>query len=115
MKEFVLIFRMDILDPSAQPTAEQMKVYMQDWMQWIGNISSKQMMGDGGNHLLTSGKVLRPDNVMTDGPYEANKESVAGYIIVNCRDMDEAIFIAKNCPILKGSGTSVEVRETAAM
>jgi hypothetical protein len=113
MKEFVLIFRMDITTEEIQPSPAQMKLYMAQWMEWINNISAQERLANGGNHLSRSGKVLRPKDVMTDGPYTVNGESVAGYIIILANDIDHAVRIAKKCPILQGEGTSVEVRETA--
>ena len=113
MKEFVLIFRMDITTEEIQPSPEQMKLYMTQWMEWINDISAQNKLADGGNHLSRSGKVLRPKNVMIDEPYTANRESVAGYIIILAEDIDDAVQIAEKCPILQGEGTSVEVRETA--
>jgi hypothetical protein len=44
-----------------------------------------------------------------------NNESVAGYILIFAKDMDEAVHIAKACPILLGEGTSVEVRKVAGL
>jgi hypothetical protein len=114
MIEYVLIFRMDITTKEAQPSQEQMKLYMTHWMEWINDISATGQLADGGNHLSRSGKVLKPKNVMFDEPYTVNKESVAGYIIVLAKDIDAAVLIARKCPILQGVGTSVEVRETAA-
>lgn len=114
MKEFVLIFRMDITTEEIQPTPEQMKIYMTRWKKWINDISAKGQLATGGNHLSRSGRVLRPQNVMTDGPYTVNGESVAGYIIVLAKDMAGALSIAEKCPILQGTGTSVEIRQTEA-
>ena len=113
MKEYVLLFRMDILTKEAQPTKEQMKGFMQQWMQWINDIDEKGQLANGGNHFQASGKVVRPNNVITNEPYVANKESIAGYIVILAKNMDNALLIAKKCPILNGEGTSVEVRETA--
>jgi hypothetical protein len=104
---------MDITTKSAQPTSAQMKVYMTQWMEWINEISAQKQLAEGGNHLEKSGKVLRPKDVITDGPYTVNKESVAGYIIILAKDMDDAVRIASKCPILQGEGTNVEVREIA--
>jgi len=112
MKKFVLIFRMDITTEEIQPLEEQMKIYMDQWMEWINDITAHGQLADGGNHLSKSGKVLRSKNVMTDGPYTVNKESVAGYIIIMAEDINDAIRISQKCPILQGEGTSVEVRET---
>ena len=113
MKEFVLIFRMDLLTKDVQPSREQMKVYMENWMEWINDISAKGKLANGGNHFLPTGKLIRPRHEMIDSPYVANKESVAGYIIILAKDFDDAVLIAKECPILQGEGTSVEIRETA--
>ena len=104
---------MDITSKEAQPAPGQMQQYMQDWMAWINEISEKGQLANGGNHFLPAGKLLRPKNKITDGPYTVNKESVAGYIIILARNMKGAILVAEKCPILEGVGTSVEIRETA--
>jgi hypothetical protein len=49
--------------------------------------------------------------VITDGPYAEIKESIAGFIIVKADSFDEAVSMARACPILKGEGNSVEVRK----
>jgi len=113
MKEFVLMFRMDITAPEAQPTAEQMEVYMKDWMEWINDISTHGQLADGGNHLSNSGTVLRSNDRMIEEPYTSNNESVSGYILILAKNVKDAVSIARKCPILSGEGTSVEVRETA--
>ena len=115
MKEYVLIFRMDIVTPEAQPSENQMTEYMTLWMGWIQSISDQHKLAVGGNHLAVTGKVLRPNDVISDGPYVSHNESVAGYMIILAKDEDDAIQIAKKCPILQGVGTSVEIRETATL
>ncbi|MDP4275967.1 MAG: YciI family protein [Bacteroidota bacterium] len=113
MKEFVLMFRMDITSKDAQPSPEQMKLYMTQWMEWINDISDKGQLGDGGNHFSRNGKVLKPKQEELDGPYTKDNESVAGYIIIFAKNIKDAEKIAKRCPILNGDGTSVEIREIA--
>jgi len=113
MKEYVLLFRMNITDQDVQPTPEQMEQYMKDWMHWINGIAATKQLAQGGNHLMPAGRVLQPEDVTKDGPYERNKESVAGYIIIWAKDMEDATAIARKCPILNGKGTSVEIRQTA--
>ena len=46
--------------------------------------------------------------VVTDGPFAETKELFAGYVLVECRDRDEAIDLAKTFPVAKI--TTVEVR-----
>jgi hypothetical protein len=111
MKEFTLIFRMDIITEEAQPTAEQMRGYMQQWMSWISYIKDKGQLVEGGNHFSREGRVLKPGNKVIEGPYVADRNSVAGYILIRAIDMDDATRIAEKCPILLGENTSVEIRE----
>lgn len=46
--------------------------------------------------------------VVTDGPYAESKEVLGGFILVEARDIDEAVRIAENIPV--GKFASVEVR-----
>ena len=43
-------------------------------------------------------------------PYAEIKEIVGGYIILKSADWDEAMEIAKGCPVLVYPGATVEVR-----
>ena len=115
MKEYILLFRLDILTKEAQPTQAQIKDYMQQWTQWLDSISEKGQLAAGGNHLQYSGKVVRASGAISDLPYVADRESVAGYILINAKNMDDAVSIARRCPILNGGDkNSVEIRETAS-
>ncbi len=112
MNEFLLVFRMDITTPEDQPTPEQMEIYMKQWDDWTSGILQKGRLV-GGNHLSVEGRVLKPNNEIINSPYTENKKSIAGYIIICVESFDEAVDIAKACPILFGDGTSVEIREIA--
>jgi hypothetical protein len=114
MNSYTLFFRMDITTPEAQPTAAQMETYMQQWGQWISSIEDNGQL-EGGTHLSKQGRVLRPKNTMADGPYTEQNESVAGYIVVAAKNINDATAIAQLCPILQGEGTSVEIRQCVGM
>jgi hypothetical protein len=45
---------------------------------------------------------------VTDGPYAESKEVLGGFILIEVRDMDEAIRIAEKIPV--GEFASIEVR-----
>ena len=47
--------------------------------------------------------------VVSDGPFAETKEQLGGYHLIDCRDLDEAISIAKRIPTLPHGGL-VEVR-----
>lgn len=113
MKQFVLLFRMDIKSEEAQPSKEQMEIYMKQWMAWINDIAEKGMLATGGNHFSREGRVLKSNDRVIEQPYIADDVSLAGYIIILAENLDEATKVAKQCPILNGQKTSVEIRETA--
>jgi len=112
MNQYALIFRMDILTASAQPTPARMREYMESWTRWTDSIEAKGQLV-GGNHLAPRGWVLRPQGTRSELPYAVQNESVAGYLLIRAPDDAEALRIAQACPILEGQGTSVEVRELA--
>lgn len=114
MNEFLLLFRLDIISKDAQPSPEQLKVYMEQWQQWIDEITAAGKLA-GGNHLSVEGRVINDEHTITDGPYVEVKESVAGYLIIKAEDFEDATVIAGKCPILNGKGNTVEVRKIAGL
>ena len=54
-------------------------------------------------------KVRRGELLTMDGPFAETKELIAGYDILDCADLDEAVEIASKHPVAK-FGT-IEVRE----
>lgn len=114
MDEFLLLFRMDILSREAQPSPEQMKIYMKQYQDWVGGIAAQNKF-IGGKGLSVEGRVLKSGNLITDGPFAEIKESIAGFIMIRAKDFDEAVSLSKTCPILGGAGNSVEVRKVVAV
>jgi hypothetical protein len=113
MDEFIVLMRLDLITKDAQPTPEQMKAYMQSYHQWVDGIvaQGKFVTGTG---LSSEGKVIKPGKVVTDGPFAEIKESIAGFIVLRAKDLDEAVRLGAACPILNGQGNSVEVRKIVA-
>ncbi|WP_205511479.1 YciI family protein [Longitalea arenae] len=113
MKEFLLVYRADY---SFMPdrTPEEMQAMMKRWMDWIGGIAAQNKLVSRGNRLESSGKVIRSDSTVTNGPYAEIKESIGGYSVVKAESYDAAIELAKGCPVLSIGG-NVEVREISQM
>ncbi len=109
MKEFLLIFRNDF-DALPNFSQEEAQANTKKWMDWIGGIAAQNKLSNRGNRLTSSGKVIKSNNSVMDGPYIEIKESVGGYSIIKADSYDEAVEIAKGCPVLKMGG-NVEVRE----
>ena len=103
----MMIFRNDY-NPSFKPSPEQMQASIKQWQDWIGGIAAQGKFLST-NRLGFEGKTLKPNNVIADGPYAEVKEIVGGYILVKATNIDEAMKLAENCPILNIGG-HVEVR-----
>ncbi len=113
MKDFLFVFRNDYKSvPQGSP--EEMQTVMKKWMDWMGGIAAQNKLADRGNILGSAGKVVKPGNVVTDGPYTEIKELIGGYIMVKTDSIEDAAEIAKGCPIFE-TGGNVEVRPIVAM
>jgi hypothetical protein len=74
----------------------------------------------GGRGVLLTGERLRPaatattvrvregDVLTSDGPFAETKEQLAGFYLVECKDLDEAIEVASKIP--GATHGSIEVR-----
>jgi hypothetical protein len=91
-------------------TPEAAQKSLQAWLGWVRDLEAKGKLKDRGQPLEIDGKVVRgKDKVVTDGPYAEAKDLVLGFLIVEARDLEEAVTLAGGCPIVAGGG-SVEVR-----
>ena len=112
MEEFVLIFRHQDGGKLASP--EQMQVWMQQTMDWLGGIAAQNKLVTPGNGLsFEDAHVVHHQQVVTNGPFGDIKETIGGYIIVRAESVEEAIDFAKGSPVLQGPGNTVEVRKIA--
>lgn len=109
MKEFLFLFRRDINSDAMQLSPEQMQAITKPWQDWMGSLTGRGKLASRGNRLASEGRVIKPDNVVTNGPYVELKEAIGGYVTVHADDIEEATELAKGCPILTVGGT-VEVR-----
>ena len=112
MEEFLMVFRSAGMG-DFKPTLEQIQAVEKQWADWMGSIAAQGKYA-GGQRPAPEGKVLSPGNVITDGPYAEVKEILMGTTILKADSLDEAVEIAKGCPILLTGGT-VEVRPLIIM
>ena len=87
---------------------------MQTWMTWMQGLAVKGTLV-GGEPLQPTGKQVTGSNkLVSDGPFMEGKELVGGYLIINAKDIDEAVEISKGCPIFNENGR-LEVRPVQKM
>lgn len=97
-------------DESALATASS-----EDWdlMMKAHGRFAEQVVEQGGK--INGGEALQPtstatsirNDVVTDGPFVETKEALGGFYLIEARDLDHAIALAKLCPAPSGG---VEVR-----
>lgn len=114
MNEFLLVFRADAADNAPAPSPEALQARMQPWQDWMGGLAAQNKLVSHGNRLHSEGRVVKPGNVITNGPFVEIKEAIGGYIIIRAESIDEAAELSKACPILNIGG-NVEVRALVPM
>lgn len=110
-EKFIFLFRgEDTHIQTANYDSKEVKEYIQLWITWQQSLAEKGILA-GGDPLQTTGKqVSGKSKVVTDGPLIVARETVDGYLIVNAKDLNEAVGIAKGCPLLTKEKGKVEVR-----
>jgi hypothetical protein len=111
MDEYILIFRHE--DGSKIASPEQMEIWMKQTMDWIGGIAAQNKFSSGTGLPFDNARVVKPHNMVTNGPFGDIKETIGGFIIVKADSVEEAVEFAKGSPVLQGEGNSVEVRQIA--
>jgi hypothetical protein len=87
-------------------TEEQRNKIMAAWGQWFGGLGAAVV--DAGNPV-SQRKTIASNGSVSDG---AGANPVSGYSIIKADSLDQAVNMAKGCPILGESGASIEVAET---
>jgi len=109
MSQFLYLFR---ATPASQQealgTPDRARRSMETWLAWIRMLEAKGHLKHPGQPLDPGGKVVRKQSV-TDGPYVEAKDLVLGFIVVEASNLEEAVEVSRDCPIVLGGG-SVEVR-----
>ncbi len=108
MEKFMFLFRGGNTHISTANSQAAMDI-IQTWNDWMQGLAEKGILA-GGDALQVSGKHVKGSKkVVSDGPFALGNEMVGGNLIVNAKDIDDAVEISKGCPILNEDG-SVEVR-----
>jgi len=98
-----------------QMTAEEMERMGGEMQQFMGELQEAGALVDMGARLGPSAaaRTLRygenGEAVVTDGPFAETKEQLAGYMVLECEELDEAVAWAQKLPV-GGAATAVEVR-----
>ena len=100
---------------SSELSPEQMQTKMQEVYAWIEGLTGKGVMS-AAQPLTPEGKLVSGQNgsSVSDSMAAESKEAIGGFFIVKAATMDEAVNIARTCPMFKHGGM-LEVRQMAEL
>jgi hypothetical protein len=90
---------------------EEMQQVVGQMMAWFKGLTESGV-AIAGQPLAAEGKIVSGKNgrMVADGPFAESKEAIGGYFLLRVNTLEEAVAIAKQCPLL-GHGVDVEVRQ----
>jgi len=109
MNEFLIAIHRDLTSKHPMPSSEQMKEAMQPYQEWVAAIAAQDKLVAPPKRWDVSGRVVRHAKKVHEGPYAEDNVSIGGLFLIKANDYEEAVAIAKGCPIIK-YGAIVEVR-----
>lgn len=88
------------------------------WAPWAREIQARGILLVEGSQLqpvrtATTVRNVDDEVLVTDGPFAETKEQILGYDVIECADLDEAIYAASRHPAALQGGV-VEVRPVLA-
>lgn len=107
MNEFLIAIHRDLTSKHPSPSPEQMKEALKPYQDWIAGLSDRLVAPP--KRWDVDGRVVSTAKKVHEGPYAEGTISIGGLLVVRAKDYDEAVEIAKGCPIIR-YGAIVEVR-----
>lgn len=105
-KYAILIYEAESGYANAEPGVYQQASHAhRRFAEQVGELGGKLLGGDALEPTSTATSVR--GDVVTDGPFAETKEALGGFYLIDARDLDHAIEIARECPAPFGG---VEVR-----
>jgi hypothetical protein len=110
MSQFVYLFRASAAEQQEAMGPERAQQSIQAMIAWFKDLETKGHLKNPGLPLESTGHVVRgKDGVISDGPYAEAKDMVLGFIVVEARDLAQAVELSRSCPIVVGGG-AIEIR-----
>ena len=90
---------------------EEIRKVMERWTSWFDRLTFAGK-AKAGQPLAQEGRIVSGKNGLTvaDGPFIESKEAIAGYILLQVSDLQEALAAAKECPVSNTVSASRSVR-----
>jgi hypothetical protein len=112
-EQYLMLFRGTNWEKGLSP--QEIQNIMKRWVEWNDRLIKEGKI-KAAQPLVAEGKIIsgKKKRVISDGPFAESKEAIAGYFLLEVKDLDEAVAIGNGCPTLD-YGTIVEVRPVAVI
>src|SRR5690349_1733168 len=102
--EYMLLFRGTQWDKDLSP--EEIQKVMSQFTSWLERLTQQGKLKVG-EPLAHEGKIVsgKKGRTVADGPFTESKEAIGGYLRLQVDGLDDAVKIAKECPLLDYDAT----------
>lgn len=109
--EYMVLFRTTGWQQNMSP--EEMQAIMEKTMSWFEKLHQQGKM-KAAQPLFEEGKIIsgKRGRTVADGPFAESKETIGGYLMLNVDNLEDAVSIAQEWPMLE-CGCTAEVRPVA--
>jgi hypothetical protein len=105
MSKYVLLYNGGSMPESEADQKQALKA----WEGWFSSLGKAVV--DQGDPFTPNAKSVMSNGSVSNGPVSG---MATGYSIIEANSLDEAVKLAKGCPVLQG-GAQISVFETAGM
>ena len=109
MRYLLMIYE---VDRTAQPSPEEAMAQNKRYAAFTQEVRERGLFRAGEalepTNTATTVRVRDGRTLVTDGPFAETKEFLGGFYLLECRDLDEAIELAKRIPAVERG--SIEIR-----
>jgi len=106
MPKYIMVYKNKTPSTMSDMPKEEVMKMMEVWGEWLGSMGSALV--ERGNAFRSTGK-----SITHDGVVDADN-LLSGYSVVEAKDFDEALTLAKGNPMVEGNGGTIEVYEAFA-
>jgi hypothetical protein len=103
MSKYIMVYKNNTPSGMSAMPKEQVTKMMELWGEWLGSMGSAVI--ERGNAFQSTGKSIGADGVK-------NADNLlSGYSVIEAKDFDEALDLAKNNPMVIAHGGTIEMYE----
>ena len=108
MKKFLLLLHED-MDALQKLSPKEMETLVAAHLAWAAKLAEQGNLISGDGLVETGVQIVGKECIIKDGPYMESKEMIGGYYLLQAKDIESIVELAKECPCHLWGGTT-EIR-----